>query len=181
MVWRCFRHITVTVHFISVVITSATTSDHQALDLRGWGALLRTYMPVCRSLVFVEYYVLVNILSTSDTLTHIILTKPYWSLIKCKFILYIKKFRHREVKQFAQGHTLNYHLFGWEEKYRFSFLVHIIIFTFLLKLKRSLIKVNYFIFEFVWWLTVPWAWGWDGWMASPIQWTWVWVNSGSWW
>ena len=22
---------------------------------------------------------------------------------------------------------------------------------------------------------------WDGWMASPIQWTWVWVNSGSWW
>jgi len=39
----------------------------------------------------------------------------------------------------------------------------------------------------------PWCWkrlkvggeeddrGWDGWMASPIQWTWVWVNSGSWW
>jgi len=23
--------------------------------------------------------------------------------------------------------------------------------------------------------------GWDGWMASPIQWIWVWVNSGSWW
>ena len=23
--------------------------------------------------------------------------------------------------------------------------------------------------------------GGDGWMASPIQWTWVWVNSGSWW
>ena len=39
----------------------------------------------------------------------------------------------------------------------------------------------------------PWCWkrlkawgegddrGWDGWMASPKQWTWVWVNSGSWW
>ena len=39
----------------------------------------------------------------------------------------------------------------------------------------------------------PWCWerlkvggkgddrGWDGWMASPIWWTWVWVNSGSWW
>ena len=38
----------------------------------------------------------------------------------------------------------------------------------------------------------PWHWerlkvgegdgrGWDGWMASPTQWTWVWVNSGSWW
>ena len=23
--------------------------------------------------------------------------------------------------------------------------------------------------------------GWDGWMASPIWWTWVWLNSGSWW
>ena len=39
----------------------------------------------------------------------------------------------------------------------------------------------------------PWCWerlkawgegddrGWDGWMASPTQWRWVWVNSGSWW
>ena len=39
----------------------------------------------------------------------------------------------------------------------------------------------------------PWCWervkaegegddrGWDGWMASPTQWTWVFVNSGSWW
>ena len=23
--------------------------------------------------------------------------------------------------------------------------------------------------------------GWDGWMASPTQWMWVWINSGSWW
>ena len=39
----------------------------------------------------------------------------------------------------------------------------------------------------------PWCWerlraggegderGWDGWMASPTQWTWVWVDSESWW
>ena len=39
----------------------------------------------------------------------------------------------------------------------------------------------------------PWCWerlkvggegddrGWDGWMVSPTQWTWVWVDSGSWW
>ena len=39
----------------------------------------------------------------------------------------------------------------------------------------------------------PWCWerlkvggegddrGWDGWMVSPARWTWVWVNSGSWW
>ena len=25
------------------------------------------------------------------------------------------------------------------------------------------------------------SWGWDGWMAPPTQWTWVWVSSGSWW
>ena len=24
-------------------------------------------------------------------------------------------------------------------------------------------------------------WRWDGWMASPMQWTWVWVDSRSWW
>ena len=39
----------------------------------------------------------------------------------------------------------------------------------------------------------PWCWerlkvggevddrGWDGWMALPTQWAWVWVNSGCWW
>ena len=49
-----------------------------------------------------------------------------------------------------------------------------------------------------WWeelshLKRPWCWerlkvggegdnrGWDGWMASPTQWTWVWINSGRWW
>jgi len=43
------------------------------------------------------------------------------------------------------------------------------------------------------WVKRPWCWerlraggegndrGWDGWMASPTQCTWVWVNSGSWW
>ena len=43
------------------------------------------------------------------------------------------------------------------------------------------------------WKDLPWCWerlkvggegddrGWDGWMASPTQWTWVWANSRSWW
>ena len=43
------------------------------------------------------------------------------------------------------------------------------------------------------WKKKPWCWerlkmggegndrGWDGWMASPTQWAWVWVNPGSWW
>ena len=46
--------------------------------------------------------------------------------------------------------------------------------------------------ELTHWKT-PWCWetlraggevydrGWDGWMASPTQWTWVWLDSGSWW
>ena len=44
-----------------------------------------------------------------------------------------------------------------------------------------------------WYLKRPWCWerlnvggeeddrGWDGWIASPTQWTRIWVNSGSWW
>ena len=44
-----------------------------------------------------------------------------------------------------------------------------------------------------WLIGRPWCWeglgaggegadrGWDGWMASPTQWTWVWVDSSSWW
>ena len=47
-------------------------------------------------------------------------------------------------------------------------------------------------YEELTYLERPWCWerfkagegddiGWDGWMASPTQWTWVWVNSGSWW
>ena len=42
------------------------------------------------------------------------------------------------------------------------------------------------------WFERPWCWkvlragegddrGWNGWMASLTQWTWVWVDSGSWW
>ena len=57
------------------------------------------------------------------------------------------------------------------------------------------LKLQYFA---TWWVELthwkrPWCWerlkaggggddrGLDGWMASPTRWTWVWVNSGSWW
>jgi len=58
------------------------------------------------------------------------------------------------------------------------------------------LKLQYFghlIFKELTHLKLPWCWerlkaggegddrGWDGWMASLTQWTWVWVNSGSWW
>ena len=56
-------------------------------------------------------------------------------------------------------------------------------------------KLQYFS---TWWaelthLKRPWCWerlkaggegndrGWDGWMASPTQWTWIWVDSCNWW
>ena len=64
-------------------------------------------------------------------------------------------------------------------------------------LERLMLKLKVQHFG-TWWkqlthLKRPWCWerwkaggkgddrGWDGWMASPTQWTWVWVNSGSWW
>ena len=61
-----------------------------------------------------------------------------------------------------------------------------------LKLK---LKLQYFgtSWEELIHLKRPWCWerlmaggegdnrGWDGWMASPTQWTWVWVDSRSWW
>ena len=57
------------------------------------------------------------------------------------------------------------------------------------------LKLQYFshLMRTVTHLKRPWCWerlkagregddrGWDGWMASPIQRTWVWVNSRSWW
>ena len=57
------------------------------------------------------------------------------------------------------------------------------------------LKLQYFghLCEELTLLKRPWCWkrlraggeggdrGWDGWMASPTQWTWVWVTSGSWW
>ena len=60
----------------------------------------------------------------------------------------------------------------------------------MLKLKSSTLATW---FEELTHLKRPWCWerlrarwegddrGWDGWMASPTQWTWVWVDSGSWW
>ena len=64
-------------------------------------------------------------------------------------------------------------------------------------LERLMLKVKLQYFGYLMWKTDswkrPWCWErlkvggegddrrWDGWMASLFQWTWVWVNSGSWW
>jgi len=54
-------------------------------------------------------------------------------------------------------------------------------------------NLKYLQYEELTHLKSPWCWerlkvggegddkGWDGWMVSPTQWTWIWVNSGSWW
>ena len=61
-----------------------------------------------------------------------------------------------------------------------------------LMLKQKLQCLATWCEELVHWKR-PWCWerlkpgregydrGWDGWMTSPTQWTWVWVNCGSWW
>ena len=63
-------------------------------------------------------------------------------------------------------------------------------FIFLLKLKLQ--YFGHLVWRLTHWKRL-WCWeglgaggegdyrGWDGWMASPTWWTWVWVNSGSWW
>ena len=64
-------------------------------------------------------------------------------------------------------------------------------------LQGLMLKLKLQFFGYLMWrlthLRRPWFWerlraggegdnrGWDGWMASSTQWTWVWVNSGSWW
>ena len=73
-------------------------------------------------------------------------------------------------------------------------------------LRKSVLNIHWRYWCWIWnsntlatWCEVltywkrPWCWdrlkvggkgddrGWDGWMASPAQWTWVWVNSRSWW
>ena len=62
-------------------------------------------------------------------------------------------------------------------------------------LEGLMLKLQYFG-HWMWRSTIwkrPWCWerlrvggeggdrGWDGWMASPTQWTWVWADSRSWW
>ena len=61
-----------------------------------------------------------------------------------------------------------------------------------LMLKLKLQYFGHLMLELTHWKR-PWCWerlraggegddrGWDGWMASPTQWTWIWVSSGSWW
>ena len=60
-------------------------------------------------------------------------------------------------------------------------------------LEGLMLKLKLQYFSHLMWLTRPWCWerlkargegddrGWDGWIASLTQWTWVWVNSGNWW
>ena len=64
-------------------------------------------------------------------------------------------------------------------------------------LEGLMLKLKFQYFGHLVWRTEslkrPWCWerlkvggegddrGWDGWMASPTQWTWVWVTSRSWW
>ena len=64
--------------------------------------------------------------------------------------------------------------------------------------KIEFICSSYFIYKYIknkphWYAHVKHCWerlkvggegddrGWDGWMTSPTQWTWVWVSSGIWW
>ena len=59
-------------------------------------------------------------------------------------------------------------------------------------LEELMLKLSWWCEEMTHWKR-PWCWDrlkaggegenrlWDGWMASPTRWTWVWASSGSWW
>ena len=61
-----------------------------------------------------------------------------------------------------------------------------------LELGTAMKYISFLMWRTDYWIR-PWCWerlkpggegddgGWDGWMASPTQWTWVWISSGSWW
>ena len=73
---------------------------------------------------------------------------------------------------------------------KWSSVLYMVIYMFLLKLNSNTLATS--CEELTHWKR-PWCCeglgaggegddrGWDGWMASPTWWTWVWVNSGSWW
>ena len=62
-----------------------------------------------------------------------------------------------------------------------------------LNMWKCLLSIYICVCEELTHLKRPWCWerlraggegddrGWDGWMASPTWWTWVWIDSGSWW
>ena len=81
---------------------------------------------------------------------------------------------------------------------KFSMLIHMHFIHFLktYPIVEILLKLKLQYFGHLIWMTHlkrPWCWerlkargegndrGWDRWMASPAQWTWVWVDSESWW
>ena len=109
-------------------------------------------------------------------------------------------------KESDRTEQLHFH-FHFHHCWNFSyFLVCTLIFCLLLQYRKSVLNVHWKDWCWSWnsstlatWckelthLKRPWCWerlrvgregddrGWDGWMASPTQWTWVCVNSGSWW
>ena len=73
-----------------------------------------------------------------------------------------------------------------------SWAFHILSFLEGLMLKLKLHTLATWCEELTHWKR-PWCWGrlkagegedrgwWDGWIASPVRWTWIWASSGSWW
>ena len=60
---------------------------------------------------------------------------------------------------------------------------------FLLRKGKIIVMLNMCVLKFWMDLSIPMSWagkegdnrGWDGWMASPTRWAWVWINPKSWW
>ena len=106
----------------------------------------------------------------------------------------------RNLRTFLYSGCTNLHSSQQYKRFPFSldYLQHLLVIDFLMK--PLLTCVGWYLIVVlicISWINTPWRkvmtnldsilkskgndTGWDGWMASRTQWTWVWVNSGIWW
>ena len=107
----------------------------------------------------------------------------------------IKKVEHRRIDAFELWCWRRLLRFPWTARRSNQSILKEISPDYSLEGLMLKLKLQYLAtwFEELTHLKRPWCWEklkvggegddreWDGWMASPTQWTWVWVNSRSWW
>ena len=107
----------------------------------------------------------------------------------------IKKAEHRRIDAFELWCWRRLLRVSWTTRRSNQSILNEISIEYSLERLMLKLKLQYFghLMQITDSLKRPWCWerlnaggegdgrGWDSWMVSPTQWTWVWVNSGNWW
>ena len=107
----------------------------------------------------------------------------------------IKKAEHRRIDAFELWCWRRLLRVSWTTRRSNQSILNEISLEYSLERLMLKLKLQYFghLMQITDSLKRPWCWerlkaggegdgrGWDSWMVSPTQWTWVWVNSGNWW